>query len=212
MIFFHSHTCVCVSGGFSRRRSRYSALKSRSKHQHTRVFEIMASSKLISPALRAALNLHSSKLPAATSQLASAHLSSAPSGGKHELPGLKYDYGALERKLDIRFCYIKIQFMSFIRVMVSLFCSLIRCDDAFKTPMRALRREILLWQLENSTQICMLSYFDSNELEMMCCCFSADIKHGHLLNFSTSFYNQPSSPQKQWRSITPNIIKPMSPI
>ena len=60
------------------------------------------SSKLISPALRAALNLHSSKLPAATSQLASAHLSSAPSGGKHELPGLKYDYGALERKLHIQ--------------------------------------------------------------------------------------------------------------
>ena len=109
---------------------------------HERVFEIMASSKLISPALRATLNLHSSKLPAATSQLASAHLSSAPSGGKHELPGLKYDYGALERKLDIRFCYIKIQVMSFIRVMVSGFCSLIRCDDAFKTPMRALRREI----------------------------------------------------------------------
>lgn len=117
----------------------------------------MASSKLISPALRAALNLHSSKLPAATSQLASAHLSSAPSGGKHELPGLKYDYGALERKLDIRFCYIKIRFMSFIRVMVSGFCSLIRCDDAFKIRMRALRREILLWQLENSTQICDLT-------------------------------------------------------
>jgi Fe-Mn family superoxide dismutase len=54
------------------------------------------SSKLISPALRAALHLNSSKLPAETSQLATAYLSSAPAGGKHELPSLKYDYGALE--------------------------------------------------------------------------------------------------------------------
>ena len=30
--------------------------------------------------------------------MASAYLSSAPSGGKHELPDLKYDYGALERE------------------------------------------------------------------------------------------------------------------
>ncbi|KAL3778127.1 hypothetical protein ACHAWO_008079 [Cyclotella atomus] len=54
------------------------------------------SSKLISPALRAALNVNSSKLNAETTKLAAAYLSSAPAGGKHELPGLKYDYGALE--------------------------------------------------------------------------------------------------------------------
>lgn len=61
------------------------------------------SSKLISPALRAALNVNSSKLNAETSKLAAAYLSSAPAGGKHELPGLKYDYGALEREFSCNY-------------------------------------------------------------------------------------------------------------
>ena len=58
------------------------------------------SSKLISPTLRAVVNLNSSKLNAETSKLASAYLSSAPAGGKHELPALKYDYAALQRECE----------------------------------------------------------------------------------------------------------------
>jgi hypothetical protein len=56
------------------------------------------SSKLISRALRAAIHARSSALPAEVSKVASAYLSSAPSGGKHVLPDLPYDYAALQRK------------------------------------------------------------------------------------------------------------------
>jgi|EP01083_Nonionella_stella_P042976 Fe-Mn family superoxide dismutase len=57
----------------------------------------MSSSKLIIPsAIRAAAHVRSSKLPKEVSKMASAMLSSAPSGGKHALPDLTYDYNAME--------------------------------------------------------------------------------------------------------------------
>ena len=40
--------------------------------------------------------MRSSKLNAEVAKSASAYLSSAPSGGKHSLPDLAYDYAALE--------------------------------------------------------------------------------------------------------------------
>lgn len=46
--------------------------------------------------LRAALNLQSSKIPEQLAKSSAAFLSSAPSGGKHTLPDLSYDYAALE--------------------------------------------------------------------------------------------------------------------
>lgn len=51
---------------------------------------------LANSALRAAVNLRSSKLPTEIAKSSAALLSSAPSGGKHTLPDLAYDYGALE--------------------------------------------------------------------------------------------------------------------
>ena len=57
----------------------------------------MTSSKLlIDSALRAAANVRSSTMPKEVSKMAAAMLSSAPSGGKHTLPDLPYDYNALE--------------------------------------------------------------------------------------------------------------------
>ena len=57
----------------------------------------MSSSKLLlSPALRAAAHVSSSKLPKELIKSSAAFLSSAPSGGKHTLPDLPYDYNALE--------------------------------------------------------------------------------------------------------------------
>eukprot|EP00568_Trieres_chinensis_P004173 CAMPEP_0183299220 /NCGR_PEP_ID=MMETSP0160_2-20130417/6010_1 /TAXON_ID=2839 ORGANISM="Odontella Sinensis, Strain Grunow 1884" /NCGR_SAMPLE_ID=MMETSP0160_2 /ASSEMBLY_ACC=CAM_ASM_000250 /LENGTH=241 /DNA_ID=CAMNT_0025461419 /DNA_START=66 /DNA_END=791 /DNA_ORIENTATION=+ len=47
-------------------------------------------------ALRAAAHLRSSILPKEVSKAAAAYLSAAPSGGKHVLPDLPYDYNALE--------------------------------------------------------------------------------------------------------------------
>jgi Fe-Mn family superoxide dismutase len=55
-----------------------------------------SASKLINPSLRAAANLSSCKLPTEVSKSAAAYLSAAPSGGKHALPDLAYDYDALE--------------------------------------------------------------------------------------------------------------------
>mmetsp|Transcript_50930 Transcript_50930/g.75524 ORF Transcript_50930/g.75524 Transcript_50930/m.75524 type:complete len:248 (+) Transcript_50930:39-782(+) len=55
-----------------------------------------ATSKLTAGAFRAVSNLRSSKLPVDISKTSSALLSSAPSGGKHVLPDLPYDYSALE--------------------------------------------------------------------------------------------------------------------
>lgn len=57
---------------------------------------IMSAKQIISPALRAAVHVRSSKLNAEVAKSASAYLSSAPSGGKHSLPDLAYDYAALE--------------------------------------------------------------------------------------------------------------------
>ena len=60
---------------------------------------IMSSLKgIVNPALRAAAHVRSSNLPKELSKSAAALLSSAPSGGKHVLPDLPYDYNALERK------------------------------------------------------------------------------------------------------------------
>eukprot|EP00559_Dactyliosolen_fragilissimus_P002392 CAMPEP_0184862168 /NCGR_PEP_ID=MMETSP0580-20130426/6676_1 /TAXON_ID=1118495 /ORGANISM="Dactyliosolen fragilissimus" /LENGTH=240 /DNA_ID=CAMNT_0027359915 /DNA_START=49 /DNA_END=771 /DNA_ORIENTATION=+ len=58
----------------------------------------MALSKkiVIDSTLRAAANVRSSNLPYDILKAASARLSSAPSGGKHMLPDLPYDYAALE--------------------------------------------------------------------------------------------------------------------
>ncbi|KAL7482439.1 hypothetical protein ACHAW6_008114 [Cyclotella cf. meneghiniana] len=58
----------------------------------------MSSAKqiLLNPALRAAIHLHSSKLNPQVAKSAAACLSSAPSGGKHLLPDLPYDYAALQ--------------------------------------------------------------------------------------------------------------------
>lgn len=51
---------------------------------------------IIDSALRAAANVRSSTLPKEVSKMATAMLSSAPSGGKHTLPDLPYDYNAIE--------------------------------------------------------------------------------------------------------------------
>jgi len=57
----------------------------------------MTSSKLIiNSALRAAVNVRSSSMPKDVTKKAIAMLSSAPSGGKHTLPDLPYEYNALE--------------------------------------------------------------------------------------------------------------------
>jgi len=53
-------------------------------------------SKIIGSSLRAAVNVRSSALPEKVAKSAAAYLSAAPSGGKHELPDLPYDYAALE--------------------------------------------------------------------------------------------------------------------
>jgi len=47
-------------------------------------------------ALRAAAHVNSSKLPTELAKSSAAFLSSSPSGGKHTLPDLPYDYNALE--------------------------------------------------------------------------------------------------------------------
>lgn len=56
----------------------------------------MPAKQLITPALRAAVHARSSKLTPELAKTASVYLSSAPSGGKHTLPDLSYDYAALE--------------------------------------------------------------------------------------------------------------------
>jgi superoxide dismutase, Fe-Mn family len=56
----------------------------------------MSNKIILSSALRAASYVNSSKLPKEILKSSSAFLSSAPSGGKHMLPDLPYDYNALE--------------------------------------------------------------------------------------------------------------------
>mmetsp|Transcript_3251 Transcript_3251/g.6914 ORF Transcript_3251/g.6914 Transcript_3251/m.6914 type:complete len:242 (+) Transcript_3251:71-796(+) len=56
----------------------------------------MSAKQIITPALRAAVHVRSSKLNSEVAKSAAAYLSSAPSGGKHVLPDLPYDYAALE--------------------------------------------------------------------------------------------------------------------
>ena len=52
---------------------------------------------VLDSALRAAINVQSSKLPSEVAKSSTALLSSL-SGTKHSLPDLPYDYNALERK------------------------------------------------------------------------------------------------------------------
>lgn len=59
----------------------------------------MSGKLIIDSALRAAAHVRSSTLPKEVSKTATAMLSSAPSGGKHTLPDLPYDYNAMEREL-----------------------------------------------------------------------------------------------------------------
>jgi len=59
-----------------------------------------AAKQIISPALRAAVNLRSSKLNAEVTKSAAAMLSSAPAGGKHSLPDLAYSYCALKPSIS----------------------------------------------------------------------------------------------------------------
>ena len=56
--------------------------------------------QIITPALRAAVNVHSPKLSPALQKSAAADLSSAPTGGAHTLPDLSYDYAALEPNIS----------------------------------------------------------------------------------------------------------------
>lgn len=56
----------------------------------------MTGKLIIDSALRAAAHVRSSQLPQDVSKAAVAMLSSAPSGGKHTLPDLPYDYNAIE--------------------------------------------------------------------------------------------------------------------
>lgn len=56
----------------------------------------MSGKLIIDSALRAAAHVRSSQLPKDVSKAAAAMLSSAPSGGKHTLPDLPYDYNAIE--------------------------------------------------------------------------------------------------------------------
>lgn len=56
----------------------------------------MSGKLIIDSALRAAAHVRSSTLPKEVSKTATAMLSSAPSGGKHTLPDLPYDYNAME--------------------------------------------------------------------------------------------------------------------
>ena len=61
-----------------------------------------AGSKVIlSSALRAVVNVNSSQLPLQIGKSSAAFLSSAPSGGKHSLPDLPYDYAALSREYSV---------------------------------------------------------------------------------------------------------------
>lgn len=61
----------------------------------------MSAKQIITPALRAAVHVRSSKLNAEVSKSSAAYLSSAPLGGKHVLPDLPYDYAALEREFRV---------------------------------------------------------------------------------------------------------------
>ena len=57
----------------------------------------MTTSKLLlNSALRAATHVNSAQIPKTLIKSSAAFLSSAPSGGKHTLPDLPYDYNALE--------------------------------------------------------------------------------------------------------------------
>ncbi len=70
-------------------------------HNQSATVEVLLQSTMnkliVGPALRTAVNLHSSKLPKELAKSSAAFLSSAPSGGVVTLPDLPYDYAALER-------------------------------------------------------------------------------------------------------------------
>eukprot|EP00550_Attheya_septentrionalis_P008971 CAMPEP_0198281102 /NCGR_PEP_ID=MMETSP1449-20131203/1097_1 /TAXON_ID=420275 /ORGANISM="Attheya septentrionalis, Strain CCMP2084" /LENGTH=236 /DNA_ID=CAMNT_0043976737 /DNA_START=24 /DNA_END=734 /DNA_ORIENTATION=+ len=56
----------------------------------------MSGKLIVGQGLRAAANLRSSNIPTEFAKSSAAFLSAAPSGGKHALPDLAYDYAALE--------------------------------------------------------------------------------------------------------------------
>lgn len=64
-------------------------------------------SKLITSALRTAVNLQPSKLPKEISKTSQAWLAAASSSGTHTLPDLPYDYNALEREYNRKTCVRK---------------------------------------------------------------------------------------------------------
>lgn len=109
------------SRAFESNKSTYSSESKRSKlfgalapHRVTLLKFTMASSGsklLVGPALRAAVNLNSSKIPTELSKSSAAFLSSAPSGGLVSLPDLPYDYAALERtSLEPAMAFVLITF------------------------------------------------------------------------------------------------------
>ena len=72
-------------------------------HQHSVTKQNMtATSKLVSAAskLRTVAHVRSSTIPTDLVKSSAALLSSVPTGGKHTLPDLPYDYGALEPKVS----------------------------------------------------------------------------------------------------------------
>jgi len=56
----------------------------------------MSLNNLAGAGIRVATHLRSSKIPTELLKTSTSYLSAAPSGGKHVLPDLPYDYGALE--------------------------------------------------------------------------------------------------------------------
>lgn len=85
---------------------------------------------IVNPALRAAAHVRSSNLPKELSKSAAALLSSAPSGGKHVLPDLPYDYNALERKeikVETALTFRRLIIVSSNRVSISLYRTVLYC-------------------------------------------------------------------------------------
>ena len=72
--------------------------------------------KVLAPSLQAAVHLRSSNIKTDLAKSSAALLSSAPSGGKHTLPDLPYDYATLERTYII-FCVLIKMFLTFYFVL-----------------------------------------------------------------------------------------------
>ena len=67
------------------------------RRQYPNIILTMSGINLVlNSALRAATHVNSSKLPKELIKSSASFLSSAPTGGKHTLPDLPYDYDALD--------------------------------------------------------------------------------------------------------------------